>query len=301
MKFSIVTPAHNAERWIRETIESVLSQRGDFSIEYILCDGGSTDTTPEIIQEYVDKIQHGTIRIACHAVTIRWSSQRDGGMYEAINRGFSTATGDVYAWINADDRYEPEAFHHIQTALEAHPEIRWIKGMTQTIDEHGSVVRPGTCHLYYQDWLRQGLYGQEAYYVEQDSVFWTAALWKEIGAIPPELRFAGDYWLWIQFARLAPLWSLQALVSSFRKRHGQLSRDIARYKTEQHAIRPKRTLLAWCARLFFGAQARLSALYRPAEPLFARLYPYVFRRTQAYLTYRAGQIVKKTTSSMNAE
>lgn len=301
MTFSIVTPAYNAERWIRETIESVLSQRGDFSIEYILCDGGSTDKTQTIIAEYVDKIQQGTFPIACRAVTMRWSSQRDGGMYDAINRGFSTATGDIYAWINADDRYEPEAFHHIQTALKTYPDIQWLKGMTQTIDEHSSVVRSGACHLYYQDWLRQGLYGQEAYYVEQDSVFWRAPLWRTVGGIPTKLRLAGDYWLWIQFAHLAPLWSLQALVSSFRKRQGQLSRDISRYKAEQHAIRPKRTALAWCVRLFFGAQARLSALSLQAEPLFTKLYPHVFRRTQTYLAYRTDTLVKKITSSMNAE
>jgi glycosyltransferase involved in cell wall biosynthesis len=296
VKFSIVTPVYNADRWIRETIENTLSQRGDFEIEYIIRDGQSTDTTLNIIEEYAERLNNGTYPIACKGVTLRWASEQDGSMYSAINKGFAEATGDVYAWINADDRYEPEAFQNIQRALEAYPNIQWIKGVTHTIDERGLIIRQGVGHAYYQDWLQKGIYGQEAYFVEQDSIFWKASLWSKIREIPSQLRFAGDYWLWMQFAKYAPLWTFAVPVSSFRKRQGQLSRDIERYKAEQLIIRPRRSATAWRSRCFFGVQAMVTGWIPELEAIFSKLYPLYFWRKYEYLAYEHGRIIKKSTS-----
>lgn len=298
MKFSIVTPVYNTKQWIHETIESVLSQSGDFEIEYLIRDGKSTDGTLEIIREYEEKVASGILPIQCKKITMRVVSEKDGGMYSAINKGFSEATGDIYAWINADDRYEPGAFAHIQTALLTFPEIEWVKGITSTINEAGQKIRSGTCNLYRQDWLARGIYGQEAYFVEQDSVFWRADLWKKAGPIPSHLRFAGDYWLWIAFAKQATLWSLNAPVSSFRKRQGQLSKDIQCYKGEQRAIRPKRTLTAWRSRFFFSAQSRLNRLYPQLHSIFLKMYPLFFPGQQfIYLESIQNRIEKRETNS----
>ncbi|HEY4500327.1 MAG TPA: glycosyltransferase, partial [Candidatus Paceibacterota bacterium] len=99
MKFSIVTPVYNGQAHIRETIESVLSQEGDFEIEYFIMDGGSTDATVEIVLEYASRDKRVSV-----------FSEKDSGMYDAVNKGFFKATGDVYAYINSDDVYEPGAF-----------------------------------------------------------------------------------------------------------------------------------------------------------------------------------------------
>ena len=92
MKISIITVCYNAEKYIKDTIESVLEQ--DYpDIEYIIIDGASTDQTLNIIQNFND-------RIDCLI------SEKDKGIYDAMNKGIAKATGDVIGILNADDVYE---------------------------------------------------------------------------------------------------------------------------------------------------------------------------------------------------
>ena len=72
MKFSIVTPVYNGEKFIAETIESVLSQEGDFEIQYIIMDGGSKDQTVEIIKKYDALLQEGKYSVRCEKITLSW-------------------------------------------------------------------------------------------------------------------------------------------------------------------------------------------------------------------------------------
>lgn len=91
MKISIITVCFNSSKTIRDTIESVLSQ--DYSdIEYIIVDGGSTDGTLEIINDYIDSV----------SILI---SEPDRGIYDAMNKGIQLATGEVIATLNSDDVY----------------------------------------------------------------------------------------------------------------------------------------------------------------------------------------------------
>ena len=88
-KLSIITPVFNGEKYIEQTINSVLSQTYD-NIEYIIVDGGSTDKTIQILEKYknsVDKIIY----------------QNDNSMYEAIQTGFNNASGNYFYWLNSDD------------------------------------------------------------------------------------------------------------------------------------------------------------------------------------------------------
>jgi len=300
MKFSIVTPTYNMERWIAETIESVLSQEGDFEIEYIIVNDHSIDKTESIIKECLNKINHGEYPIRCKNISMIYIERdKNSGMYDAINAGFSKATGDIYAWINADDVYEPNAFNAVAKTLTAFPEIVWVKGITSTIDEHGQFLRKGSCKIYHQDWIVKGVYGQEAYFIEQDSVFWRAILWEKAGKIPAKFKSAGDYWLWLQFAKHAPLWSINIPISNFRKREGQLSKDIPRYKKGQWEARPKRSWGAWNARLFFSPQSRLTAISPRLNKFFIWLYPIFFRKMfpVEYIEMKNGEpIIKKSSS-----
>ena len=88
-KITIVTPSYNQGQFLRETIESVINQ--DYpSLEYFVIDGGSTDNSVDIIREYEDRINW-------------WESEKDGGQSEAINKGFSKASGEILGWVNSDD------------------------------------------------------------------------------------------------------------------------------------------------------------------------------------------------------
>lgn len=251
MKFSIITPVYNGEQYIAETIESVLSQEGDFEIEYIVQDGGSTDRTGDIVQSYTDRTNSGHYPIHCNKVSMQYFSEKDRGMYDAIEKGSTYITGDVMAYINSDDKYLPGAFATIASVFSAYPEIEWAKGINTTSDEHGKRVSEGTCFLYRQDWIKKGIHGRNAYFVQQDSVFWKRLLWEKAAPKIASFRFAGDYALWVAFAKKVPLWSFNRQVSVFRERAGQLSGIMDPYRKEQELIAPHHFFLEKRVSLFF--------------------------------------------------
>jgi glycosyltransferase involved in cell wall biosynthesis len=237
MKFSIVTPSFNSEKYIAETIESVISQRGNFEIEYIVVDNCSADETVDILREYERKIKDTNFNINCGKVYFRLISEKDTGMYSAINKGFSMATGDIYAWINSDDIYLQGAFDIVHKVFQSFQQVRWLKGITSYMNEHSTIYQAGRCFLYDQHWIQLGIYGRDAYFIQQESVFWRSDLWEKVEGIDERLKRAGDYALWIQFSQHAALYSVKSYLSCFRKVKGQISEDISSYKKEYEMIR----------------------------------------------------------------
>src|SRR4030065_830719 len=106
---SVVTPSYNQGRYIEETIKSVLSQEGDFRIEYLIMDGGSTDNSVEVIKKYDRLLKEGRWPVKCLGITYSWTSEKDKGQTDAINKGFAGCTGEILNWINRDDRPTPAA------------------------------------------------------------------------------------------------------------------------------------------------------------------------------------------------
>lgn len=98
-RISIVTPSYNYGRFIEETIRSVLLQ-GYPNLEYIIIDGGSTDNTVEIIKKYEKYLTY-------------WVSEPDAGQTDAINKGYQHCTGNIFAWLNADDAYTKMSLHMV--------------------------------------------------------------------------------------------------------------------------------------------------------------------------------------------
>ena len=135
IKFSIVTPTYNADKHLDQTISSVLSQQGDLDVEYIIVDNESTDNTLAIAEDYKAQLGRLNSRRRAGQLSMKIVSKKDNGMYEAINRGFSMATGEIFAWINADDIYQPDAFTKVASVFSTLPEVKWLKGITSYIDE----------------------------------------------------------------------------------------------------------------------------------------------------------------------
>ena len=232
MKFSIVSPTYNAEKYIAETIESVISQKGDFEIEYIIVDNCSTDNTIKIVKEYESLIREGSPIVKCNKVTMQWVSKRDRGMYDAINNGFGMAAGDILAWVNSSDYYFPGAFDIVRKTFSEFPQVKWLAGITSYINTSSNIFNAGKCYLYDQSWIQKGIYGRAFYFIDQAGSFWHSDLWKRIGGIDPDLKLAGDYYLWFQFAKLEKLYSLKVPVSCFRFHDGQLSQNMPSYQEE---------------------------------------------------------------------
>ena len=186
MLVSIVTPSYNQARYIEATIQSVLEQ-ADAQVEYIIVDGGSTDGTREIIEKYAGRLAW-------------WVSEKDRGQTDAINKGFARARGDVLAWLNSDDTYQPGALRDALAALQANPQAAMVYGDANYTDENGRVI--GQFPAAQTDYrrLRQGYV-----HIPQQSAFWRAAYWRQVGPLDPSFYFAMDYDLWVRLAGLAPL------------------------------------------------------------------------------------------------
>jgi glycosyltransferase involved in cell wall biosynthesis len=194
---SIVTPSYNQARFLEATIQSVLNQ--DYpNLEYLIVDGGSTDGSVEIIKKYADRLAW-------------WVSEPDRGQTDAINKGFARARGDILAWINSDDTYEPGAVREAVAYLQAHPEAGMVYGDANYIDEHGRVIgRFPAAQTDYRR-LRRGYV-----HIPQQAAFFRAALWRKVGPLDPTFYFAMDYDLWVRLAREAPLHYVPRVWANFR-------------------------------------------------------------------------------------
>src|SRR5580765_5132910 len=103
---TVVTPAYNQADFLRDTIESVLSQ--DYpNIEYVVLDDGSTDDTPKILAEYGDRFV--------------WESQKNMGQTPTINKGWAMTSGEIITWLNSDDTYLEGAVRRAVEHFDANP------------------------------------------------------------------------------------------------------------------------------------------------------------------------------------
>lgn len=177
MKVSIITSCYNRKATISGAIESVLAQ--DYpNIEYIIVDGASTDGSLEVIRSYGERIT-------------KVISEPDHGMYEAINKGIRTATGDVIGLLHSDDfLYNDHVISHIVKQLEetgadflygnglfvdsnnTDKVIRnWIGGTYRTWKvRHGWLPLHPTCYIRKEAIIKRGLYN-ETYKIAADSDF----------------------------------------------------------------------------------------------------------------------------------
>jgi len=178
---SIVTPVLDGARFLPDLLRSIRAQ--DYPrIEHVVVDGGSTDGTLDLLRES----------------GVRWESGRDHGMYDAINRGFALAAGDVLAYQNADDRYvAPGAVSSAVRALVEAPDADVVYGRFRYVEEGGGPARrrPRPQPPFSVGALRShNFIPPHSTFVRRRAVF-DRGHW-----LDPELRFAGD-WDW--FLRMA--------------------------------------------------------------------------------------------------
>ena len=224
MKFSVVTPCLNAASRIEETVASVTGQSavrdGRVTLEYIICDGGSTDGTLDILK-----------RIESPGMRIR--SRRDNGLYDALAGGLQEVTGDVVAYLNAGDYFHPHAFSVVKEVMDAFPACRWLTGWAVGYNASGAAVRLEMPPCFRQRLIRCGAYGGFLPPVQQESTFWKRELMAplDFGRLA-QLRLAGDYYLWRNFAAQEELHVVSAQLGGFRIQPGQLSGDRSGYREE---------------------------------------------------------------------
>lgn len=137
MKISVITVTYNSAATVRDTIESVLKQEYQ-DYEYLVIDGGSKDSTIDIIKEFEPKF----------GSRMRWISEKDKGMYDGINKGIRMASGEVVGIINSDDFYHrTDIFDIINKTFEENPDVQAIYGDVRFVhpDNLGKTIRYYSC------------------------------------------------------------------------------------------------------------------------------------------------------------
>lgn len=176
---SIITPSFNQARFLPATLRSVRDQ--DYRpIEHLVVDGGSTDGTLDILQ---------------NAPGIRYLSEPDRGQADALNKGFRLATGDILAWLNADDTMNPDCVRLAVAALDR-TGADLVYGDVALVDERGRFLRwsRGIPFDY-----RVLLYGIS--YINQQTAFFRRSLLEKAGPLRAEFDNSFDFELWLRMAR----------------------------------------------------------------------------------------------------
>jgi glycosyltransferase involved in cell wall biosynthesis len=168
-KISIVTPSYGQGQFIEETIRAVLLQ-GYPDIEFIIIDGGSQDNTVEVIKKYEPFIAY-------------WVSEKDRGQSDAINKGFTKATGEIYYWLNSDDFLQKNIFPLVSQEFKTNSEIEVLYGNCYYIDEQSKLTDHGKGgQLYFTE-----QYSKEALLISniiaQPTAFWRATVWSRFGSV----------------------------------------------------------------------------------------------------------------------
>jgi glycosyltransferase involved in cell wall biosynthesis len=200
LTFSIVTPSYNQARFLSQTLESVLSQEGDFSIQYFVMDGGSSDGSAEILRRWAEDVASGAFRPRCNGIVMEWVSRPDQGQSHAINQALRRATGEVAAYINSDDLYAPGALARVALEFAARPDADFIYGDGEVIDEDGGVKWEWLSRPYEHSVLTSYhfLWNSFTNYIMQQSTFWRRGVHERIGYLDEGFHYAMDAEFWVR-------------------------------------------------------------------------------------------------------
>jgi glycosyltransferase involved in cell wall biosynthesis len=181
MRVSFVIPTRNQARFIRRCIDSCLAQSVRDS-EILVVDGASSDGTPEILASYGDRIA--------------WTSERDAGQADAVNKGVARARGEIIAWINSDDRYaDASVLSTVLAAFEEDPRRDVVYGDAITVDERDRPLRPYRTRALSSP--KDALLSPGSISM-QPATFFRRELFAAIGGLRIDLHYALDYELWLR-------------------------------------------------------------------------------------------------------
>jgi len=184
-------------------MHSILGQ-GYPNLEYIVLDGGSTDNSKSLIHANADKLTY-------------WRSCQDRGQYPAVEEGFQRATGEIMAWLNADDLYLNNCLFKVAMLFLIDPEVEWITGRAIVANDDNNITFRSGDFLWPRTAILSARHPMQERYIGQDAVFWRRSLWERAGSrLDHRFSLAADFELWVRFARHAVLHSARDEFSAFR-------------------------------------------------------------------------------------
>lgn len=190
MKFTIITPSYNQAQYLEQTIKSVVSQEGDFELQYLIYDGGSTDGSVEIIKRYAQKFPH----------LITWQSQEDEGQVDVLNQGLKQADGDVVTYLNSDDYLLPNALKKIAYRFAYKTDRPWIVGNCK-IKAPKLEWTFKLKHIWPID--KAKVFLKIFNTINQPAVFMKKELVGKVGEFDQSLNYAFDYDYWLRCLKVS--------------------------------------------------------------------------------------------------
>ncbi len=216
----VVTPTLNAERYLERTLESIWGQRDDrIDVRHVIVDGHSTDRTVEIAGAYASQVVVA----------------KDGGMYEAVNRGMSMVEGEIIGYINADDEIGPGALRIVADALAARPEAQWVCGRLEYIDGDDRVLGAWTP----VPMSLRAYAGIGWSCVPQQTVWARRSFYERVGPYDTGFKNCADYDWYARAMRLSPPLILPQVIGRFRLHESNLSYDAGKMESESRAIQER--------------------------------------------------------------
>ena len=206
-RLSIVTPVFNPGSYLERCLDSVAALRLDH--EHVVVDGGSTDGTVEILER---------------AEGVRWISEPDEGLSDAMNKGVAMATGDLIGWLNADDTYLPGALRTVGHALAGRPDAAWVAGRCIIVDGEDREIRRAIS-AYKAALLRRYSFPLllTQNFVMCPATFVRRDVWQEVGGLDTRYRVSMDYDLFLKVARRHEPLLIHEDLAAFRMVEGTLS------------------------------------------------------------------------------
>jgi glycosyltransferase involved in cell wall biosynthesis len=216
LRISLVTPSFNQAEFLPKTLSSVHRQ-GYQELEHIVVDGGSTDGSVRVVEEYAGRLAY-------------WVSEPDKGQADALNKGFARATGDIFGWLNSDDLLWPGALGAIAEAFEADPDADVVMGWSLFFRAERVV------YLHDPLPLSPGRLLYTGYDPPQDSIFWRRRVHERLGRIDTGFAYPDRDW----FIRISLLGvrsrRLRRPIGGFRLHHAQKTADTRLADERKYAV-----------------------------------------------------------------
>jgi glycosyltransferase involved in cell wall biosynthesis len=222
VSITVVTPSYNQASYLEQTLRSVISQRDQIH-EYFVYDGASSDDSVHVIEKYAGQIDY-------------WESRADEGQSNAIEKGFSRATGEVLCWLNSDDVFLPGALQKVREAFDRHPEWDCLTGNHVQMDHESKILNMYRIPAESPAMARWGVV-----HVAQPTWFFRKSLYERIGGIRRDLHCVMDADLWARCFDSGARWGhIPEFLAGFRRHPlAKTSSWGKEYEIEEAALRQR--------------------------------------------------------------
>jgi glycosyltransferase involved in cell wall biosynthesis len=274
---TIVTPSYNQGRFIRATIESVLSQNYPH-LEYIVMDGGSTDQTAAVVKEYSSRLT--------------FISEKDRGQSHAINKGFQIARGSLLAWLNSDDLYLPGSIRAAVETFAENPVAGAVYGEGYLVDSAGESRSRFPWTQAFDLWRLAHL----SDYILQQTVFFRRSALDEVGYLDETLRYTMDWDILIRLGKRYPLEYIPAYMACLREypEAKTFAGGVERVSEIRSMLSRHTGMLLSPGYVVYGLDTYHQILCRKVDQLFLPRLPSIAEKLRWLIRYTAGKIVSRT-------